>query len=374
MHPESANVTIFWRSKLPLEKTLQTMTRYAIPFIHEENMSRKDLILSLYTGHDQHHTPYAQLTEKGALQLQSVGRELRRRYIGSLLPEKVEEASSVLFCRSTNICRTVQSLRSLLVGMYGDTHESSPSFLDSKKGTENRSTVNSNIADGKRDRKLPFISTRHKSFETMFPHADGPCQHMSERRVKLYHQFVNSTALLKWGDLEKRMLEFIGSSHKRIGWLTWLNILDVFTCFQAHGVEFPLGITKVDLQDITELVAWTWDVLYAVRHSAILSHFILFFLIFLMSSAVCCFLCQLYYDLSAARFFFAATSALASANACLTNCLFICLFIFLSYCLSVCLPACRSVCLSAWLSVCLSVYSLLITVQLIFVTFMLFLF
>ena len=200
LHPESANVTTFWRSKLPLEKTLQTMTRYAIPFIHEENMSRKDLILSLYTGHDQHHTPYAQLTEKGALQLQSVGRELRRRYIGSLLPEKVEEASSVLFCRSTNICRTVQSLRSLLVGMYGDAHESSPSFFDSRKGTENRSTVNSNIADRKRDRKLPFISTRHKSFETMFPHADGPCQHMSERRVKLYHQFVNSTALLKWGD------------------------------------------------------------------------------------------------------------------------------------------------------------------------------
>ena len=248
------------------------MTRYAIPLIHEENMSRKDLILSLYTGQDQHHTPYAQLTEKGALQLQSVGRELRRRYVGSFLPEKVEEASSVLFCRSTNICRTVQSLRSLLVGMYGDTNESSYSVISSMKGIENRNIVNTHISDRKRDRKLPFILTRHKSFETMFPHADGPCQHMSERRVKLYHQFVNSTALLKWGNLEKRMLDFIGSSHKRVGWLTWLNILDVFTCFQAHGVEFPLGITKIDLEDITELVAWTWDVLYAVRHPSLLSY------------------------------------------------------------------------------------------------------
>ena len=263
------------------------MARSAIPLIHEENMSRKDLILNLYTGMDQHHSPYAQLTEKGALQLQSVGRELRRRYVGSFLPDKVDEASPLLFCRSTNICRTVQSLRSLLAGMYIDSNESSLILINSMRGGMESNSIgniygNGNIADRKRDHKLPYISTRHKSFETMFPHADGPCQHMSERRVKLYHQHINSTALLKWGNLEKRMIDFIGSSHKRIGWLTWLNILDVFTCFQAHGITFPVGITKTDLRDITELVAWTWDVLYAVRYTVVAFSIALLYFIFLL--------------------------------------------------------------------------------------------
>ena len=239
-----------------MEKLLRAMARSAAPIILEEGMGKKDLVSLLYTGLDQSHTPYAQLTEVGASQLYAVGRELRSRYVGTFLPGSVEEASSVMFCRSTNICRTVQSLRSLLAGMYSE-NETSLHLPKRFPGDKN--------VPKKRDRKLPFIYTRHKASETMFPHADGPCQHMSERRIKLYHQHVNSTALLRWGTLEKRMIDFIGSTHRRIGWLTWLNILDVFTCFQAHGIEFPKGISSRDLEDITELVAWTWDVLYAVR-------------------------------------------------------------------------------------------------------------
>ena len=228
------------------------MARSATPYIPEGNMSRKDLITSMYTGLDFHHRPYAQLTEIGASQLVSVGKELRKRYVGTFLPVKIEEASSVMFCRSTNICRTVQSLRSLLAGLYSDINDTIETNLQIFSGQQNNTS------------KLPFIYTRHKYSETMFPHADGPCQHMSERRVKLYHQYVNSSALLRWGNLENRMIKFIGTTHKRIGWLTWLNILDVFTCFQAHDIDFPIGITKFDLEQITELVAWTWDVLYAV--------------------------------------------------------------------------------------------------------------
>ena len=62
------------------------------------------------------------------------------------------------------------------------------------------------------------------------------------------------------------MIDFMGTTHKRIGWLTWLNILDIYTSYEAHGIPFPPGISKNDLENITELVAWTWDVLYEVRY------------------------------------------------------------------------------------------------------------
>ena len=254
LHPEMSNITSFWKSKLPVEKSFRIMAGSASPTILL-NTSKSDLMVNLYSGLDYTHSPYAQLTEMGALQLLAVGHELRRRYVGSLLPQDVEEASDLMFCRSSNICRTVQSLRSLLAGMYTEHYES-----DAVDGKAEVPLV--------RERKLPFIFTRQKATETLFPHADGPCVHMTERRIKLYHHFLNATNVLRWGTLEKRMLSFIGSTHRRIGWLTWLNILDVYTCFQAHNIPFPIGMSKGDLESITELVGWTWDVLYAVRHSS----------------------------------------------------------------------------------------------------------
>jgi hypothetical protein len=200
----------------------------------DELMNQTALMSNIYSGYDQSHSPYAQLTELGALQLLAVGHELRRRYVGSFLPSKVEDAADLMYCRSTNICRTVQSLRSLLAGMYNKTADSFQSSTDTK--------IKSNPLETKTNRKLgklnklPYISTRQKSRETLFPHAgDGPCSHMTERRVKLYHHHLNSTAIQRWGTLEKRMINLIGSTHKRIGWLTWLNILDVFTAFQVSS-------------------------------------------------------------------------------------------------------------------------------------------
>lgn len=99
----------------------------AAPILLENNKTK--LISSLYSGYDQSHIPYAQLTELGSSQLVAVGKELRRRYAGTLLPKNIEDAADYMYCRSTNICRTVQSLRSLLAGMYNN----SDSYLLKKK-------------------------------------------------------------------------------------------------------------------------------------------------------------------------------------------------------------------------------------------------
>ena len=65
---------------------------------------------------------------------------------------------------------------------------------------------------------------------------------------------MNATVIARWGSLEKRMKEVIGSAHRRIGWLTWLNILDVLTAFHAHHIAFPEGVTYDDLVAVTDLV------------------------------------------------------------------------------------------------------------------------
>lgn len=236
---------------MPIERSFRIMAQSAAPLILGNTTGQ--VITNLYSGIDHSHTPYAQLTENGARQLQAVGHALRDRYVGTLLPHAVEEASDVMFCRSSNICRTIQSLRSLLAGMYTQTSHSDVELQNADTSQLQHT-------------KVPYIFTRHRSVETLYPHADGPCTHMSERRVKLYYHHLNSTAILRWGTLEKRMIDFIGTTHKRIGWLTWLNILDVYTCFQAHDIPFPPGFTESDLENITELVAWTWDTLYEVSH------------------------------------------------------------------------------------------------------------
>lgn len=202
-----------------------------------------------------------------------MGKELKKRYVGSLLPTDIHDASKYIFCRSTKICRTIQSARALLAGMYKIDSNNDMSNKNknnivniSRKNNngKNKNNENSSTSSFSSTSSLPYITTRQKSSETLYPHADGPCLHLSERRIKLYHHYVNASKIIEYGKLESRLLALIGSSHKRIGWLTWLNILDVFTCYVAHGIPLPRSFYKKDLYDITRLVAWTWDVLYAV--------------------------------------------------------------------------------------------------------------
>lgn len=245
-YPENENITSFWKSKLPVENSFRFMAISASPNLLENDEEK--LVSNLYTGWDQSHKPYAQLTELGYTQLVAVGKELRRRYVGAFLPEKIEEATNYMYCRSTNICRTIQSLRSLLGGMYDNSDsyllkkkEQDLKYANSKREKKNQSISKSHLNTNLTSQILPYIHTRLKLHETLFPHADGPCKSMTELRLKLYHHHLNASAISRWGSLEKRMIHLIGSTNRKIGWLTWLNILDVFTAFQAHNVSFPAG-------------------------------------------------------------------------------------------------------------------------------------
>ncbi len=67
------------------------------------------------------------------------------------------------------MCRTLQSLRSLIVGMY-DLHDDT---------AEHDSVLLGRIP------KSLAVDTRTKRSETLFPQADGPCAAIAARRAEI---------------------------------------------------------------------------------------------------------------------------------------------------------------------------------------------
>ena len=211
--PETADVKNIWNSKMPVDATMLAMAGAArVPVEYHS----KDARSAIFTGWDEKNIPYGQLTELGANQLMNIGKELRRRYVGTLLPGENLDASSLLYCRSTHFCRTIQSLRSLLSGLLDVDGEHYP--------------------HGSSD-LLPTILSRAKSEETMFPGADGPCSAMSDRRTEIFSNNLMESSIPDYLQLEQKMRDVLGYTDR----VSWLPIKEILTCYEAHGIDFPEG-------------------------------------------------------------------------------------------------------------------------------------
>lgn len=243
MHQQNKNLTRFWKSQLPSEKTLRSLAVVAQPNVGTE-VSLDILRKRLYTGWDYNHIPYGHLTELGSQQLRDIGTVLNQRYVGTFLPSKPVRAVDYMYCRSTNLCRTMLSLRSFLSG-----------FL---LGNASDSSLLTNS-------KLPLIFSRLKNQETMYPHADGPCQGMTDRRLFLIHnKYNNATDLPAYAsDLELKLIGALGLKEP-LTWLMWLNIMDIMICYETHRVALPIGLTHDDVTNTVNFVSWVWGSLYKV--------------------------------------------------------------------------------------------------------------
>jgi Histidine phosphatase superfamily (branch 2) len=214
--PETSDIKDIWTSKLPVETTMMTMA--AAAHVPTDVMSL-NVKKAIFTGWDEKNIPYGQLTELGAHQLINIGRELRRRYVGSLLPSESFDASTLLYCRSTNFCRTIQSIRSLLSGLL---------------------KVDGDDYSRKSSQQLPVILSRAKNDETMFPGADGPCSAMTERRAEIFAENSMESSIPDYAELEQKMRDVLGYGDR----VSWLPIKEILTCYEAHGIKFPEGVTS----------------------------------------------------------------------------------------------------------------------------------
>jgi hypothetical protein len=262
---ESKDLTRFWKSRLPSEKTLRLIGSSAFPIV-SSSVTLESLRKRLYAGWDYSNIPYGQLTEHGAQQLIDVGHDLRSRY-NDFLKEGNHSygMETKIFCRTTNLCRTILSLRSLLTGLQGY----NTSVVRQQPFWNRNSYIN--ILDPflkfttKSKIKVPYIFARNKNSETMYPSADGSCSALNKHRINLilnnYNNGENIPPFHK--ELEEKLKMILGIK-ENFRWLMWLNIMEIVTCYKAHNVTLPKGIDDHTINQIIEFVTWVWGSLYKV--------------------------------------------------------------------------------------------------------------
>ena len=202
-YPESDSITDIWKSKMPLHNTLKLMLKSASMNANAEINDPNDLHNMLYNGWDKTSYPYAQLTEIGSQQLIEIGRQIRSRYFSSFFSAHNDRK---MFCRSTNMCRTIQSLRSLLAGLFD---------------------IN-NLTNNQHYSPSIIIDTRPKVSETMVPQADGPCNALSHRRSLIFPPDLLEQKISGYHSIETKMKNLLG--YDKVNWLT---VKEVLTCYSV---------------------------------------------------------------------------------------------------------------------------------------------
>ena len=258
---ENANILSIkslWKDKMPIAESMKCMNEAAIEDKVDDPASSTYPVLeftpgdsrldeTLYSGWERNNYPYGQLTEKGFQELFTLGQELRKRYIDTgLLGDSNSNTvdGNLFYCRSTNFCRTKQSLRSLISGILFDPV--------------------SNSMNSKNDVK---IFARPKTEETMFPQADGPCSAIAMRRAELFADdyIAQNFKGLKYNyhDLNEIVGNILGYTDNNRDTMNWLSIREILVCHHVHNVPLPKNITEDMIIDIDRLSGFMWNRLFS---------------------------------------------------------------------------------------------------------------
>lgn len=237
-YPESRTLASAWSKLLPTERSCKAMLLAAQP---GDAVARNGDIIAvddtLYGGWDRINKPYGQLTDLGSQQLVSVGKKLRERY--STLLTGI--ARNDIYCRSTNTCRTGQSIRSLLVGLLNinpDEHDSNIKVSSLQN--------------------MPHIHIRPYALENLYPQGGGPA--MIQRRSQVYPPGLEERTLPGYAKDVARAQELYQFAEK----VNWVVVMEVLNCHSVHCIEHIKGVTSADLETATRLATWHWGLLYKV--------------------------------------------------------------------------------------------------------------
>ncbi len=169
----------------------------------------------------------AQLTTQGGDMHLKLGQRLRQRYIVDLglLPKKIDP--SIMYLRSTDIDRTKQSLENQMMGLYPDA--------------------------GRVPLNLHSVDLAH---ETIFL-PDGVCP----RRNVLEDQITSSPAWISFYQMmapaKYEMCRAWGVTQRDCT-MPWIHIFDNVVTRQAHDMQLPPGISKVNAQKSIDAATFDW--------------------------------------------------------------------------------------------------------------------
>jgi hypothetical protein len=256
------DVRRYWESALPTASSLASMWRVAR---HGVLLRPQEGVYSevveedtLYSGWDQANRPYAQLTERGFQQLRAVGQTLRNRYHATnILPTQLAGSKEKLYCRTTNICRTIQSLRSLLVGLF---EQDLQSTFDATHNDNSYIITDNNCKLCHHNLNVPMIYTRNRPTENLLPQVDGEAVALGSRRAAIFPQELMAQSTTNYASFEQRMFDLFQFEDR----VNWMTIKEILTCHKVHGVKQLAGITDNDELVATEIAGWIWGVIYKV--------------------------------------------------------------------------------------------------------------
>jgi len=263
--PENEDLAAKWETLLPTVATNRALLFASNPddTIEETEDGFVDAEKTLYSGWDHINIPYAQLTQVGAEELIMVGKELRDRYREPLgLPDTIDAAANTIFCRSTNMCRTKQSIRSLLVGLFDvpvPTATSRVAAGDAELHGASSPVTREQL------KHLPKILSRERLRETIYPNADGACAAMINRRSVVFPADALETNIPDYAAFEARIKPMFGFDQDNHTKVNWLQVKEVLTCHASHNISMiqeVTGHTDADIDKATEITGWTWGALY----------------------------------------------------------------------------------------------------------------
>eukprot|EP01039_Chlorochromonas_danica_P002358 gene2358-2589_t len=285
-YPESLHVTEKWKSLLPTEATCHLMRAAAVTAADLTATNISDITLdgSLYSGIDRHHIPYGQLTNKGAQQLLTLGRRLRQRYLhafptlfqrtgqstGNHNPSNSHSLSGLmpsvtpaLYLRSSHYCRTLQSIRCLLIGLF---QPNAVKILKDRKGDEHSHTTTSTTTTTwslTRERlvALPFINTIAGHLEeTIYPQSSTSCLAIAERKKELVSRQLLRKKIRGFDSIEKKVMTILGYSNADE--INWLIVKEVLQTHLVHNIHYIEGLDEKDMVKIDEVATFIWSVMY----------------------------------------------------------------------------------------------------------------
>jgi len=274
---EESHITDFWKTKMPAQDSIHAMSmafqssRHVTTSIVKKGTASDGLSGSsasvsvahtedehFYSGEDADQWPYAQLTELGSQQLQAIGRLLRSRYggngdsssSGSIISGDATKAADEVYLRSTNMCRTLQSLRSLVAGLYQLSPEEADAGAAGSELFEAQQLMQASALQ---------VDTRPRRAETMFAHPN--CQALRDRREQILPASKIHTSFENYEELHSRIKGQLRLTMPE-DQVVWVMLKEVLTCYKVHGHPLPLDFTYEDEKVATDISGWLWGTLF----------------------------------------------------------------------------------------------------------------
>ena len=197
--------------------------------------------------------PFGQLTMMGVLQMASLGDRLREELTGTLFTDEKPLHPKRIRIMSTDFPRTIQSVQSLLTGLFeGAQYNDTPAIE-----IDVRRTNSYLIPDPQpRQHQVQLILESHLSKRPHLVEKEKELNELAHRVTDALHDRLGEGAMgVSFGIGEEKSEN--DEKNKKKQPLAWAQLAEILICLQSRDL-LPPTISKDDVEEVNKHVAWRW--------------------------------------------------------------------------------------------------------------------